>query len=74
MNLDERIQKMFDNETGHGREMAYKLIREVLEYVKPDRKAFQMAVKANSAMWGAQIDAHNDTIDEMEARIKELGL
>lgn len=75
MSLDERIRLYTTVTTGgdkyellgqRERDNIKQLIKEVLEYVKPERHKFNGIHEA---------EFHRDkTIDEMEAKIKELGL
>jgi tRNA G26 N,N-dimethylase Trm1 len=79
MNIDEMVEKAAEGHAQWGTlvfspDTVKQLIRDVLEEVKPEPKDSEMAVKANSPMWGAQIQAHNRVLEEMEANAKRIGL
>jgi hypothetical protein len=70
MNLDERIDEIVDPADFTTGAAIKQLIRDVLEYVKPEKVDINFANHGDSAYnYGI-----NDAIESMEAKAKELGL
>lgn len=82
--FDERLEKIVSNPAGLGYEWGYddeqgerqkleirQLIRDVIERVKPERRSHRSREYQN---WPDVVNGHDEAIDELEAKSKELGL
>lgn len=86
MNLDERIEaeivkygygvdsQGYDEGREEAQAAVKQLIRDVLEYVKPERELAGILVDGKPIKADILITNNNRIIDEMEAKQKELGL